>query len=153
MKRNIIFSWIELLLSFVGAGIAGTIYYAHAKNIDLPCMTGSGCDMDHASRWSHLFGFDVAMLGFIGYAILGMLSVLKLTIEGDSIAKLRLGLLAISGGGFAYSWYLQYVSIVNVGVICSWCMSSAITMTLLFFCVVVDLVGEGLKKRRDAQLA
>jgi uncharacterized membrane protein len=150
MTRNTIFSIIELVLSFVGAAIAGIIYYADRASIDLPCSTGGGCSLVAASRWAHIFGIPVSLLGFVGYGLLAILSVLKLTSTSEFASKARLGMLCVAFVGVAYSWFLQYVSHVYIGAICSWCMTSAITMTVLFFTLVAEQLGRNASRSMAA---
>jgi uncharacterized membrane protein len=136
-----ILSLVELILSFVGTGIAGTLYFAHRNNIELPCSTGGGCDLVNASHWAHFYGFPVSLIGIAGYGVLAMLSVLKLNAP-DRRAQgiLRLIMLIMTGGAVAFSWYLQYVAAVFIGAFCIYCRSSAIVITLLFAMLVFETV-------------
>jgi uncharacterized membrane protein len=128
----------EAFLSFAGAGIAGTLWWADQTRQDVPCSADGGCAIVSASRWSHLdlivfHQVPVALLGLIGYVLLLSLAMLRLGSEDvrlDRRLHLLIGL--ISAGGAGYSWFLQWIAHADIGAFCIWCRSSAIVMTLLF---------------------
>ncbi len=136
--------WLETALSAVGAAIAGTLWWAHRANVDLPCTAGGGCDQVNASAWSHLtlgplHEVPVALLGLVGYLVLLTLAMMKLGAETERARRLLGGTFwAISLGGAAYSLYLQYVAHVKIGAFCVWCFSSACVMTLLFLTATAE---------------
>ena len=142
MRRSRLFSTIQLVLAFIGAGIAGLLYWAHKADVDLPCTSGNACDLVWASHWSHIAGIPLSLIGFLAYSTLAVLAVSKLNSEGSFTDKLRAVMLVLASGGVCYSWYLQYVSHVFIGVICPYCMTSAITMTLMFLSLVIETTGQ-----------
>lgn len=131
------FSVAEAALSFIGAGIAGTLWWAHRSNVELPCSSGGGCDAVNASRWSHLslgpwHDIPVALLGFLAYLGLLTLSMARLGSDSPALQRgLQRLLWAGAACGAAYSWYLQYVAHFRIGAFCVWCFSSALVMTAL----------------------
>ncbi len=142
MSKTGSYSIGEMALAFIGTGIAGSIYFAHRANIELPCSTGNGCDLVNASHWSHVAGIPIALIGLVGYAVLVLLSALKLYAETPSGANtIRWVMLATALGASCYSWYLQYVAAVYIGVMCIWCRASAITMTILLITLIAEQVN------------
>jgi len=138
------FQITELVLSFIGALIAGTKYFADKNHIDLPCTADGGCEIVANSSWSHLslFGLSipVALLGLAGYVLI--LTIVMVRMGADDPRPARLALWAqslIVAGGFAYSWYLQYIAHFVLGAFCIWCFSSACAMTLLCIVTTIDL--------------
>lgn len=127
----------EAFLSFAGAGIAGTLWWADQTRRDLPCSSGGGCALVSASRWSHVdlvffHHVPVALLGLAGYVLLLTLAMLRLGMEDarlDRTLHLLTGL--VSAGGVLYSWFLQWIAHAEIGAFCIWCRSSAFVMTLL----------------------
>jgi uncharacterized membrane protein len=146
------FSWLETGLSAVGAGIAGTLWWAHRSNIELPCTSGGGCGEVNASRWSHLtFGpmhdVPIALLGLLTYLVLLTLAMAKMGAEAGRTCRLLHGpLWVLSLFGTCYSWYLQYVAHFQIGAFCIYCFSSAVVMTLL----AATATLEGLRWPRPA---
>ena len=129
---------IEAALSFAGAGIAGTLWWAHRMHEDVPCSADGGCDIVNNSAWSHLdllvwHHVPVALLGLAGY--LGLMTLAMLRLGSESAAwdrRLHRLIWLLAAGGTAYSWYLQWVAHARIGAFCIWCRSSAVVMTLLF---------------------
>ena len=133
-----IFVSAEAALSFLGAGIAGTIWQADRSRQDLPCTADGGCEIVNASRWSHvdlifLHHVPVAILGLAGYVLLLSLAMLRLGTDNPRLdSRLHTLIGVVSSGGVLYSWYLQWIAHAEIGAFCIWCRSSAIVMTILF---------------------
>lgn len=141
MKRRSILSIVQIVLALCGAAVAYTLYWAHSHNFDLPCSTGNGCDLVNESHWARLGSIPVSLLGAGGYAVIAIAAVLKLTADKEDFARgALLVILALTTGGFFYSWYLQYVAHVFIGALCIYCLTSAFLMTLLFLSAVVETV-------------
>ncbi len=137
---------IEAALSFVGAGIAGVLWWQDRTNGDLPCTSQGGCEIVWTSPWAHidigpLHDVPVALLGLLGYVLLLSLSMFRLASESGKIERVmhRLTWL-VSAGGTAYSWYLQWVAHYKIGHFCIWCRTSAILMTLIFLLATYEYI-------------
>ncbi len=128
---------IEAALSFVGAGIAGTLWWKDRVHQDMPCTGDGGCGIVAASRWSHVdlivfHDVPAALLGLLGYLALLTLAMLRLGAESDIWdRRMHRVVWLLAAGGAAYSWYLQWVAHFKIGAFCIWCRSSAIVMTLV----------------------
>jgi uncharacterized membrane protein len=141
MPNRTAYSVVQLILSLIGTFDAGTLYYAHRNNIDLPCSSGGGCDVIAQSHWAYFHGEPVALLGTCAYIALALMSVLKQYSERDSFASaLSWLMLAVSAGGTVFSWRLQYIAAVDIGAFCIYCRASAIVMTLIFLTTLVERV-------------
>ncbi len=131
-------------LSFVGAGIAGSLWWSERVGIDLPCTANGGCALVAASRWAHLDlpglpHTPVALLGLLGYVVLLGLSLLRLGSESATLDTRLHGLFwLITGTGTAFSWYLQWVAYAEVHAYCPWCRASAWTMTVLLLTAAIE---------------
>lgn len=131
-------SIVEAVLSFAGAGVAGTLWWAHRVHVELPCTANGGCAEIAASSQAYVnigpwHDVSVALLGFVGYLVLLTLSMMKLGSETPKAARgLHWLLWAISAGGFVYSWYLQYIAHFVIQAFCVYCFTSACLMTALF---------------------
>jgi uncharacterized membrane protein len=129
---------IEAALSFAGAGIAGTLWWADRTHQDVPCSANGGCEIVAASAWSHVdlivfHHVPVALLGLLGYLALLTLAMLRLGSESDEgDRRLHRLIWLLAAGGAAYSWYLQWIAHAKIGAFCIWCRSSAFVMTALF---------------------
>lgn len=131
-------------LSFVGAGIAGSLWWSERVGVDLPCTADGGCALVAASRWSHvnlpgLPHTPVALLGLLGYVLLLGLSMFRLGTENATLdTRLHRLIWLIAGTGTAFSWYLQWVAATEVHAFCPWCRASAWTMTALLLTATAE---------------
>ena len=137
-------SVIEAALSFAGAGVAGTLWWAHRVHWDPPCTADGGCAAVAASSQAYVtlgpwHDVSVALLGFLGYLVLMTLSMMKLGAEKSQTARgLHRLLWAVSAGGTVYSWYLQYVAHFVIQAFCVYCFTSACLMTALFVTATLE---------------
>jgi uncharacterized membrane protein len=116
---------ISAILAALGIGIATYVAITEFSGGSPICVAGGGCETVARSKYSHLAGINVAVLGIAGYvAILGA-SALK----GDPG---RFGAFVFSTIGFGFSAYLTYLELFTIDAICQWCVASAILMTVLF---------------------
>ena len=148
---------IEAALSFAGAGIAGTLWWADRVHRDVPCSANGGCEIVAASAWSHVdlllwHHVPVALLGLLGYLVLLTLAMLRLGVESE-VWDRRLHRLTwlLAAGGTAYSWYLQWVAHEKIGAFCPWCRASAVVMTVLFLTAAWEWRAARRKRQRGVE--
>ncbi|MCB0861612.1 MAG: hypothetical protein KDB66_00175 [Solirubrobacterales bacterium] len=115
------------ILSLVGIGIAGYVVVTVEIMNQIPqCVGGGGgCAAVEHSSYSRIGGIHVSIFGLIGYSMLLISSFLK----GD---RARIGAFFLALFGFGFSLYLTYLEFWEILAVCQWCVSSAITMTMLF---------------------
>jgi Predicted membrane protein len=111
-------------LALLGAAVAGYLVYVHYADIKPICTIAHGCEKVQGSSYSRLAGIPVALLGLIGYVVIFMASLVR-----DERAVLLAATTAVVGAGF--SAWLTYVELARLHAVCSWCVLSAVTMTLL----------------------
>ena len=112
------------LLAVAGITVATYIAVAESGGGAPKCLAGgSGCETVADSRYSHLAGVDVAVIGIAGYALLLVAALLP----GDAG---RFGGLLTALIGFGFSLYLTYLELFVIDAICQWCVVSAILMTV-----------------------
>lgn len=117
---------ISAALVLCGLGVAGYLTYTHYAELSPVCVAGgSGCEVVQSSDYAEIAGVPVALIGLIGYALVGA----ALAIGGQFGLSVTLGLTL---GGTAFSAYLTYLEIWVIDAICQWCVASAIIMTMLF---------------------
>ena len=112
-------------LALVGVGVATYIAIADAGGGAPACLAGGhGCATVASSRYSHLAGVNVAVLGIVGYVAL-----LAAALARGDLA--RFGGFAVALVGFGFCAYLTYLELFVIDAICHWCVASAVLMTLL----------------------
>jgi uncharacterized membrane protein len=112
------------LLALAGIAVATYIAIAESGGGAPKCLAGgTGCETVAESRYSHLAGINVAVIGVAGYALLLAAAVLP----GDAG---RFGGFLTALVGFGFSAYLTYLELFVIDAICQWCLVSAVLMTL-----------------------
>lgn len=132
---------VTTALTLVGllVSIYMTIYKITAN--DNMCIGSQGCSVVNASRYSEVYGVPVAIIGAIGY--LALLAVLWLERKpGFFQQNGPLLFFALSVTGFFFTLYLVYVEAALLKSYCPFCVTSQITMTLIFGISIVRLIKE-----------
>ena len=105
------------------------------------CLGNGGCSVVNSSSYSEVSGIPVALVGVGGY--LAILAVLL--IENRNKFFKQNGTLIVFGlslVGFLFTLYLIYVELALIHALCPFCVTSQITMTLLFILSVTRLVRQ-----------
>lgn len=132
--RAHLYNRIALALSAVGIYIAGVLTVSHYGGVQVPCAADStvNCAAVVNSPAGQLFGIPVALLGLITYVVIAGFAFLRGNlIDAKWRKSANIGFL-ITGFGMLFSLYLQTVSITQIRQLCGWCLSSAVTMFVLF---------------------
>jgi uncharacterized membrane protein len=127
-----------VVLGLIGLGIASYLTVVHYGGFVVLCTTkGNPCAQVQSSIYSEVFGIPVAVLGLIGYVlILG-----SLLVPASELS--RTATLGVTLFGFVFSAYLTYREVFTLQLICEWCVSSAVLMTLLFIAAVIRYLRGG----------
>jgi len=116
---------VAAILAVAGLGVAVYIAIADSGGGAPQCLAGGhGCATVAHSRYSHLAGVNVAILGIAGYVVL----LAAAAVPGDLG---RFGGFFASLIGFGFSAYLTYLELFVIDAICQWCVASAVLMALL----------------------
>lgn len=105
------------------------------------CLGNGGCSVVNSSIYSEVSGIPVAVIGVGGYLVI--LAVLLIE-NRDNFFKqnapiIIFGLALI---GFLFTLYLIYVEVALIHALCPFCVTSQITMTVLFILSVTRLVRQ-----------
>jgi uncharacterized membrane protein len=137
--------WAAVTLAILGAAdsIYMTIYKLTANKA--MCLGSGDCSTVNASVYSTFYGIPVALIGVGGY--LAILAVLLLELRGDKLLKDNgpLMVFGLSVGGFGFTLYLVYIEAFVLKAWCPFCVTSQITMTILFILAIVRLVRQPVK--------
>jgi uncharacterized membrane protein len=116
-----------------------TIYKITAN--DKMCLGSGDCSVVNASRYASINGIPVALIGVIGYAaILGIHWLERRNAFFEENGSLIL--FGISLIGFLFTLWLVYVEIALIKAFCPFCITSQITMTLIFILSVIRVVRQ-----------
>lgn len=133
-KASIVLVVIGLLVS-----VYMTIYKLTENNA--MCLGSGDCSTVNASKYSEIYGIPVGAVGVLGYAAILVLHL----IENRNKFLRQNALLFIFGlalTGFLFTLYLVYVEFAILKAICPFCLTSQITMTIVFIISVIRLIRQ-----------
>jgi uncharacterized membrane protein len=123
--------WWVAALAAAGLLVAGYLTLTKLTGgTALFCERGGGCDAVQASRYATFLGLPTAAWGAILYALVGGLATAGLP------ARRWVAAFLLAVGGAAFSLYLTWLSLVEIGVPCGWCLTSngiALALCALLF--------------------
>jgi uncharacterized membrane protein len=139
---------VAIVLALAGVFIAGYLSYAEVLLDDAGSMACPAHDQEflglpidcgnvNNSKYATLFGIlPIALFGLMGYLMIFGVLVLE-----DRIPLLKeYGTLLFFGltlFGFVFSMYLTWAEVVKIKAFCSWCVTQATVMTVLFIIAAV----------------
>lgn len=124
---NIKLIYTFVLLSLVG--IVDSIYLTTKHyNASYICSV-NGCEEVLASSYATIFNIPVAILGIIFYSII-LLAAITYISQRNKFSLRILTIIPVLG--FLFSLWLVYLQLFIIQSICTYCMVSATTSTLLF---------------------
>jgi uncharacterized membrane protein len=126
------------LLSVAGLLISAYLWmFKHGYIGTLACGTG-GCETVQLSPYSSVLGVDVALIGFLGYAL--FLGVSLVSVQPAWLARPEpsRALLLLAGGGLLFAGYLTWLELFVIHAICRWCVASAVIIVLIFLLALLD---------------
>ena len=112
----------------------------------LACSIGS-CETVNTSRWATLLGLPIAAWGLGFYVVTLALALLGVQDRWADARGVSLALVALSGWGVLFSGWLTYLELFVIKAICTWCVVSAVIVTLIFIVSVMDLRGRAVASR------
>jgi uncharacterized membrane protein len=157
------------------AGLFVALYlalYETQLSSSLACPLGGQCETVNTSQYVNMFGIPIGVLGVIGYSIilavdLGWTTRRRLAGDGSprrpgwaqnvpwaynilSRIPVSLALTGLAGFGFLFSMFLTYLEVFVIRALCTWCIISAGTMTVILGLAVAGWFTEQEKKTEAA---
>jgi|SRR5258706_302029 len=130
-------------LALVTLGLLVSIYMTIYKITDNKnmCLGSGGCSDVIHSRYSEVNGLAVPVIGAIGFTAL----LLALFFETRNPFFEKNGTLIVFGmslTGFLFVVWLVFVELVLIKSLCPFCITTQITMTLVFILSVIRLIRQ-----------
>jgi vitamin-K-epoxide reductase (warfarin-sensitive) len=134
--------WILVLLCVVGITAASLALREHYREDASPCSINErwDCGIVNHSPYAVVLGVPVAVIGIVGYLLLGVLALKK---------AYRLMLLAALPG-LAFSLYLAHIEASVLGVWCIYCAISLGVISLLTLLLVGTIVALSMSRTKQA---
>ena len=123
-------------LSLVGLFDASYLTYAHYTKSSIACVLAEGCDIVTPSPYAEIYGVPLAVFGIVFYLTVLMVTCLYLRYRDRRSLFVLVGVTSI---GFLASVYFVYLQLFIILAICTYCMVSAATTTLLTFLSLIAL--------------
>lgn len=137
---------VMLVTALVGLFASIYLFITYVAGSPIVCGLLHGCEVVRASQWAYLQvsigGFQKSiprpLLGIIFY--FGVIALLTFRAYAPHYRPRwwRLVLLLATTIGIVESGYLMYVQWHDIGAFCTWCVTSAIAATILFFLSLFD---------------
>lgn len=143
--------WVGIVLAVLGLGVALYMSYAELTGQETSCPGGTentgsaseiavNCGFVQNSIYAHFLGIPVAIMGVAGYLAILAVWLLENRLGGlKEYAPILVFGMALFG--FLFSAYLTYTELGIMYTVCTWCLTSALLMTLVFAVATVRLVA------------
>lgn len=133
----------QITVAITIIGLLVSIYmtiYKFTSN-DAMCIGSGDCHTVNASKYSEVNGIPVAAVGMLGYAsLLGILWLeRKPGFIKDNGSMLFFGISLI---GFFFTLWLVYVEVALLKAYCPFCITSQVSMTLIFILSVIRVIRQ-----------
>jgi uncharacterized membrane protein len=111
---------LAALLALLELCVAAYLEIERARGRSVACpLGGGGCETVQHSRYSHLAGIPLPVLGLVGAAAMLVTTLL----HG---ARARTAALVIAFAGALFSLYLAGLQAFQIHAYCAWCLTSAV---------------------------
>ena len=123
--------WLVTALAAAGLAVSGYLTWLKLAGAGAAfCTAGTGCDIVQSSRYALLLGVPTALWGALLYAALGALGLSGLR-PGRWVYAFQL-----AAAGVGFSAYMTYLSLVELGAACVYCLASAAIAVALLLAVL-----------------
>jgi uncharacterized membrane protein len=134
---------LRISIALTVLGLLVSIYMTIFKLTDNQnmCLGNGGCSKVNSSVYSEVSGIPVAVIGILGYVAI----MATLLFENRTAFLKKNGTMIVFGMsliGFLFTLYLIYVEIALIHALCPFCLTSQVTMTILFILSVIRLVRQ-----------
>jgi uncharacterized membrane protein len=108
--------------------------WMHRFVVEAVCGPLGDCSAVQQSQYARLFGvLPIGVLGLVGYVMILLTWVLGHSVDRRLAAFAQIASLGLTAFGMLFSIYLTFLEPFVIGTTCAWCLTSAISMTALFW--------------------
>jgi uncharacterized membrane protein len=132
---------VSVALAVLGVFVSAYMtVYKLTENPNM-CLGNGGCSLVNSSKYAEVYGIPVAVVGVGGY--LAILALLWMERRSSFLTgNVTLVVFGLALVGFLFTLYLIYVELALIHALCPFCVTSQITMTVLFVLSVIRLVRQ-----------
>lgn len=119
------------LASLVDALVAGYLHlWKTGRAGVLTCGGGHGCEVAQFSSYGSFFGQDVALIGFVGWLVVCVVSVIGTSPRFEDDGRVTGVLAALVGFALLFTLRLKYGEFVVLRTFCPWCAVNAVIVLI-----------------------
>jgi len=135
----------QVAIALTVLGLLVSIYMTIFKltNNENMCIGSHGCSIVNASGYSSVRGIPVAVLGILGYSSILALFYLERK-PGFFQANASMIQFAVTLTGFLFTVWLVFVEVALIKAYCPFCITSQISMTIIFILTVIRVIKQPL---------
>ncbi len=104
------------------------------------CFVGQDCEKVVFSEYSKFLGISLEKMGILYYLVVAIVYLTATVYPPLTNDLVMFVLLGMTFGGFIFSIYLTLLQILKLKNFCSWCISSAVTSTVIFILALIKNV-------------
>lgn len=133
----------QVIIVLTVLGVLVSIYMTIYKvtNNESMCIGSGGCSIVNASGYSEVRGIPVAVFGVLGYISILVLLYLE-NMPGFFQTNGSMLLFTVTLTGFLFTVWLVYVEVALIKAYCPFCITSQISMTLIFILTVIRVLKQ-----------
>jgi uncharacterized membrane protein len=132
---------VIVALSVLGLLVAIYMTIFKLTNNEKMCIGSGGCSIVNASGYSSVRGIPVAVFGILGY--LSILALLYLENKpGFFQTNGSMLQFTVTLAGFLFTLWLVYVEVALIKAYCPFCITSQISMTIIFILTVIRVIKQ-----------
>jgi uncharacterized membrane protein len=139
-------NWLEFatpVLAMLGLGVAGYLAYVETQAVSAVCGPVGDCNAVQSSLYARLFGvLPVGVLGVAGYVLILAAWTWKRFRSDRLVGYASRLIFGMAFFGTLFSLYLTYLEPFVIKVVCAWCLTSAVLITLLLLINVSPVLHE-----------
>jgi vitamin-K-epoxide reductase (warfarin-sensitive) len=134
--------WLLIALAVVGIAASSLALREHYRTDASPCSINErwDCGIVNHSPYAMLYGLPVAVIGIVGYLLLGVLA----------FRKAYRVMLAAALAGLGFALYLAHIESTILGVWCIYCVISLGMISLLSLLVLGTVIVGTLSRSQKA---
>jgi uncharacterized membrane protein len=128
--------WAVLVFCLLGLIVAGYLAYVETTPIEPVCGPVGDCIAVQQSKYARLFGLiPIAVFGVVGYLVILAVWTWQRLGRWQAAELAPIAFLGLTLFGTLFSLYLTFLEPFVIGATCAWCLTSAVSMTLLLLLV------------------
>ena len=141
IKGERVFSWAMAILAILGAIDSTYLLIYKLTGNNQMCLGNGGCHNVNFSPYAVIYGIPISAMGLAAYLLMLAIVLLEpqLPILKENAPLLLFGMTLV---GIGFTVYLTYLELYVIHAVCTFCVASAVIITLMFILAIIKLVRQ-----------